>query len=232
MSALRDRRIKDPMTPMRRVPGYRHALQESIAMTPSISRENHSAAGTTPILVDASPAPLHVPSASSTQTSKRVEVVEGVARGSRPYAISRSRTLPDLLSGQNASKYFNIQMKDIVNRCERLAHATGAWIFFTANHSNARQEFIHYSSPKFRLEAHDAIEGITNEFDSIFDNLITTRRADGFAKQAELRQQLQEKQSQLDSRDVELQETSKVAEELLGRLKAVEAKLKAAGISE
>jgi len=62
----------------------------------------------------------------------------------------------------------------------------GAWVFFMANHSNAQQDFVHYSSPKFHLEAHGMIEGITNEFDVIFDNLITTRRADGFEKQAEL----------------------------------------------
>ena len=113
----------------------------------------------------------------------------------------------------------------ILTQCERLAHATGAWVFFTTNHSNAQQDFVHYSSPKFRLEAHGAIEGITNEFDAIFDNLITTRRVDGFEKQAELRRKLNEKQAELDSRDADLQE-------LLGRLNEAEGKLKVAEMSK
>jgi hypothetical protein len=45
-------------------------------------------------------------------------------------------------------------------------------------HATARSPFIHYSSPRFRREARQDLEQISNEFAMLYSKLIATRRLD------------------------------------------------------
>ncbi|KAF8869959.1 hypothetical protein BD779DRAFT_1416544, partial [Infundibulicybe gibba] len=55
---------------------------------------------------------------------------------------------------------------------------TGCWLFFTAQHVNARAPFFHYSSPRILREGREDIESIINQFSRIFTKLLAARRHD------------------------------------------------------
>ncbi|EDR02739.1 uncharacterized protein LACBIDRAFT_307933 [Laccaria bicolor S238N-H82] len=170
----------------------RHQALSSASMGPTtVSPQTATDAHSSP--------PCMAPKANS-------QAVEGAGQGFGSFLIHRTRELPELLEGQALSKRFNEQVKDIINRCERLAYASGAWIFFTAHYPTARRDFIHYSSPKLRKDAREDIERITNDFDTIFDSLMTSRRAEAYSRHAELRAKVQEKEESLKQKEAELNE--------------------------
>ena len=100
MSALNSRRVQNPVTPMRPIPGNHNVPQECIAMTPSSPWGNHSVPDVTAFdRISTSPAGSPVPSTSSkkSKASGMLGIVEGVARGRRAYRLYSFKLMTVLL---------------------------------------------------------------------------------------------------------------------------------------
>ncbi|KAJ7039478.1 hypothetical protein C8F04DRAFT_922409, partial [Mycena alexandri] len=61
---------------------------------------------------------------------------------------------------------------------EDLAQETSSWIFFAAQHVNANDAFLHYTSPRLLRDSKDDVEEITNHFNRVFLDLKNARQKD------------------------------------------------------
>ncbi|KAJ7129701.1 hypothetical protein C8R44DRAFT_85706 [Mycena epipterygia] len=130
-------------------------------------------------------------------------LVEGARRGAKTLKIPRMRELKDPIELQSAAtRRFLRLATDIIERCEQVSVETGCWLFFTAQHRSAKDPFLHYASRRIRNDAKKEVEGITNDFNSLFLNLIAARHQDSKemhkklldaqAKEASTQKQLEE----------------------------------------
>jgi hypothetical protein len=89
-----------------------------------------------------------------------------------------------------------------------MAHETGSWIYFTAQHPTARSPFVHYSSPRFRREGRRDVEKITNDFSALYSRLVAARRQDAqelHSKLITLRKEMEEKERLLAEKEATLE---------------------------
>lgn len=70
-------------------------------------------------------------------------------------------------------------------QCEALAHETGCWIFFGAQHSTARGGALTYVSPKLVYDAGSTANQLGTIFSTKVQRLIKARRDDGVKLQEE-----------------------------------------------
>ncbi|KAJ7029207.1 hypothetical protein C8F04DRAFT_1265087 [Mycena alexandri] len=121
----------------------------------------------------------------SAQSKNRVRVtknnavygkVEGAKRGADKFIIPRTRELrPVITDRAEATRRFMRLVTDLLERCEQVSHETGCWLYFTAQHTSAREPFLHFASPRIRREAKAEVEDITNRFNRLFLSLIAAR---------------------------------------------------------
>ncbi|KAJ7657000.1 hypothetical protein DFH06DRAFT_991398, partial [Mycena polygramma] len=114
---------------------------------------------------------------------------------------------------------------------------TSCYIFLAAHHANAKEPFLHYTSPRLVRDAKSQMEEVTNTFNTMFIDLKTARHKDATELTRKLR--IVENQQASTSRDLvaatqdledartnaaEQQKKIDEQEELLNRYKALLAK--------
>ncbi|CAK5264406.1 unnamed protein product [Mycena citricolor] len=102
--------------------------------------------------------------------------VLGAWRGSKKLSILRNKALREKAEGRKEiSARFLRLSHDIIERCERLAFETGAWLHLSVQHRFATDPFLHYTSPALLKEATDDMNRITNDFSKLFRTLMAAR---------------------------------------------------------
>ncbi|KAJ7704644.1 hypothetical protein B0H14DRAFT_2548090 [Mycena olivaceomarginata] len=105
--------------------------------------------------------------------------VKGAYRGSEPAGIVRTRPKKEALTDRKAcSQRFSRKTKELIERCEDLAQETGCWLFFTAQHTHAKEPFYHYTSPRLLRDSKSDVETVTNTFNKLFASLLAARQKD------------------------------------------------------
>ncbi|KAJ6477492.1 hypothetical protein DFH09DRAFT_1108600 [Mycena vulgaris] len=128
--------------------------------------------------------PSPTPTKIRDRPSKKTPIfgkVKGAYRGSKPLEIVRQRGSRALISDKIAcTQRFTRKSRELIERCEDLAQETSCWLFFTAQHVNANEPFLHYSSPRLLRDGKSDIEDITNEFNKLFISLSAARQREAF----------------------------------------------------
>jgi exonuclease VII large subunit len=75
-------------------------------------------------------------------------------------------------------------------------------MFFTAQHVNAQEPYLHYASKRLLRDSKTEVEEITNRFNKLFANLITARQQDALEMNKKLQDALDQQVST--SRELEL----------------------------
>lgn len=89
-----------------------------------------------------------------------------------------------------------------------------------AQHGQARQPFLHYSSPRLRRDAQHQLEDIINRFQTLYSGLVSARRQDALemhgqmlsakAEAAEVQQKLAQVQEEKQTAEIEAQQAYSV----------------------
>jgi hydroxyethylthiazole kinase-like sugar kinase family protein len=107
------------------------------------------------------------------------------------------------------------------SQCDELAQETSCWLFFSAQHINANEAFLHYSSPRLVKEERKEVEDLTNDFNKLYINLMAARQRNA-AEMSKKLQAAEEKQAStskaLDEAAQELETARKDAAEEKKRL--------------
>ncbi|KAJ6625543.1 hypothetical protein B0H10DRAFT_1782992, partial [Mycena sp. CBHHK59/15] len=150
--------------------------------------------------------------------------VQGAYRGADTLEIVRTREIkPFIQDRHKCSKEFLRKTHEIIERCESLSNETSCWLFITAQHVNALQPFMHYSSPRILWDAQEDVEEITNRFNRLFRDLLAVRQKEAHDLHKKLRladarnsateEALQSTSRELENLNRELEELRKTAEE-------------------
>ncbi|KAF8068015.1 hypothetical protein FPV67DRAFT_1415989 [Lyophyllum atratum] len=102
-------------------------------------------------------------------------MVEGAMQGSKEIDIVRQhepRPPATVLSA--ASRRFRTEIRDIIERCERLSAETNCWLFVAGQHSQAASSnsFYHYASPNLRRDAYPQTSELINNFGAVVEALL------------------------------------------------------------
>ncbi|KAF8068963.1 hypothetical protein FPV67DRAFT_1448800 [Lyophyllum atratum] len=102
-------------------------------------------------------------------------MVEGAMQGSKQVDIVRQhepRPPATVLSA--ASRRFRAEIRDIIERCERLSAETNCWLFVAGQHSQAASSnsFYHYASPNLRQDAYPQTSELVNNFGAVVEALL------------------------------------------------------------
>ncbi|KAL0575401.1 hypothetical protein V5O48_006572 [Marasmius crinis-equi] len=159
-----------------------------------------------------SPTPSTASSPTSTPSKKRIRptktfhpygCVNGVMKGKVPYSVFRtSRLLGRIANRDKSTRHFNEGINRVLNKVERIADATGAWIFVTAQLPTASGGFINWTSPAMNREVPKPhMDKMKTGVLRVYDALVKGRRQDCVGLQL----QATEAQAQRDAAQAELQ---------------------------
>ncbi|KAJ7849342.1 hypothetical protein B0H13DRAFT_1869607 [Mycena leptocephala] len=148
--------------------------------------------------------------------------VKGAYRGSEPLEIIKQRDYrPAILDRAQCTQRFSKKTRDLIEKCDELAQETSCWLFFSAQHINANEAFLHYSSPRLVKEGRKEVEDLTNDFNKLYINLMAARQRNA-AEMSKKLQAAEEKQAStskaLDEAAQELETARKDAAEEKKRL--------------
>ncbi|KAL0567285.1 hypothetical protein V5O48_014706 [Marasmius crinis-equi] len=106
--------------------------------------------------------------------------VQGVLKGKVPFAVYRTAALKGRLRSRDKStRTFNEGIGRVLNKVERLADATGAWIFITAQLPTASGGFINWTSPAMNKEVPKThMDKMKTTTLRVYDALVNGRRQD------------------------------------------------------
>ncbi|RXW13778.1 hypothetical protein EST38_g12077 [Candolleomyces aberdarensis] len=120
-----------------------------------------------------------------------------------PFGSDMARTReqkPAFVDQTLATRYYREKAKDILTRCEDLAHRTSCWVYIAVQHPAANSTFLHYASLKLRMEAPQELNQLHKDVGRMMSTLKRADRlqaidATRYQQQADERVQMAEEQA-------------------------------------
>ncbi|KAF6758358.1 hypothetical protein DFP72DRAFT_751643, partial [Ephemerocybe angulata] len=148
------------------------------------------------------------------------DYIEGVGQGKRALSMARKRELKPRITDQvKASKFYSEWVHDLMTRCESISVRTGCWLYVAVQHPASRTPFMHYSSPKLRREASQALATFHEQVSMAMTALVHSDRKARVTEAIELLKQ--------EARAVAAEEKSQKMEDELSRAQSKVADLEA-----
>ncbi|KAF6749098.1 hypothetical protein DFP72DRAFT_797934, partial [Ephemerocybe angulata] len=146
--------------------------------------------------------------------------VKGVARGSVPYDLARTRAMKSPYSTRrDATRGYDVQTRDILTRCEALADRTSSWVYLAMQHPGSKTPFLSFASRKLRREVPEELVKIHKDVGAM---MVLVKHSDRAQQLDVERMQLEATEKVVAAQDVAASalEEARVAREEIERMRA------------